>query len=150
MKQLLLFSLFFFSINSSNAQKLRLISSTCQTWAGGQCCSSGVNYRIILEVDDTVSLFKIDTIWIDKQSFSKGSIRPISIAETKLNGKRYFTIEASRLWNNKNAFDIELESEKTEVTPCHKGKACVVYYLGDKKLIQEIKEFKQLQSIAYP
>lgn len=150
MKQLLLLGLFIFSINFSNAQKLKLISSTCQTWAGGQCCSSGVNYRFILEVDDTISLFKIDTIWIDKQSYSKGSIRPISIAETKLNGKRYFTIEASRLWNNKSTFDNEVESEKLEVAPCQTGKACIVYHFGDEKMIQEIKEFVLLHSIAYP
>lgn len=150
MKKILLISLFHLFISISFAQKIKVISSTSQTWAGGQCCSYGINYKIVLESTDTTSLFRFDTVWIDKQSYVKGTARTLTINETIKNGKRYFTIESNGTWNRRDVFDLDMPPDKPEKILAYNGKACIVYHVGEVRCIEEIKKFEVLYPIAYP
>jgi hypothetical protein len=61
--------LFCFACIHLPGQSITLQEATSQNWAGGQCCTQGINYVFTLQPDAKTQTFKLDTLWIGESAF---------------------------------------------------------------------------------
>ena len=122
------------------SQAIRLVSATCQRWAGGICCRSGINYHIQLKVAKRKALVKLDSLWMN------GNCVDISKYNDHVNNKTSSLITLRESVSRENGMTVGNEcfdETKTGVV--------ISYYLnGGKKLMDITPYIKELEFQAYP
>ena len=86
---ILLINLAFFT---AKAQSWQVVEATSQSWSGGVCCRSGVNYNIILESSDTTKKIIIDSVWTESDVFYNGPQKNFYVSQKITNNKLRVTI----------------------------------------------------------
>lgn len=145
--------LFLAIIHTFSAQTITITNATKQSWAGGICCATGTNYQISLKVSGIEKKFKLDTLWIGQKWFEL-SEQNSSLVKSERNGEVYYTINAG-ISENRYYKSIDIEEKivpvKTVFSPAYTGAACIQYRDNNRqKQLLSIKEFKELDFLAYP
>jgi len=151
MKKLILISFILIFANKLSAQEIKVLEATQQSWAGGECCSNGINYIINLESADTVKTIKVDTVWMDGQYYVEKPEHNFTFSKTILNGKEKYQIYFGKSWGKSFYQDTDFTDAKPTIKPpYYKGQALVIYYYKRRRHTIEIEKFTELASIAYP
>ena len=146
----------FFS-RTSLAQSLRLLHATDQTWAGGACCRTGVDYSLTFQ-----SIGKKiipDSLFIGNQAFplvtkEHPGIYP-NLHIQRSGDSTWYSIQVGTSTDRpEQIFPIDTlamghGNSWPGVAPFHRA-ACLVYREGCKRMLLEIAAFEHLPRIAYP
>lgn len=138
-----------------NAQKIKLVSATSQSWSGGVAGHHGTNYLIVIKCSDTAA--KPDTL------YTGGNCYPVNIdkhdtVNRKVDKKTKtvtYTIHAYDSYNDMDFRDTtkRREKEKERAKMPHRnydGAALLVYKIKRAKYTLLIKSLTQLPALNYP
>lgn len=139
-----------FTICNVNAQSVKVIDATSQSWSGGIYGHSGVNYMILLECHDTTKNITIDTVWIGNKSYYNSQQTTINVVKKIAKGKFQYRIAFGESRDLRDTDALRsAKANPNKNSPC-RGKGCVVYHSGRKKEIIEIDKITSLSPLAYP
>jgi len=151
MKKYFLIILILLSIKVLKSQNFEFVEATKQSWTGGICCRTGTNYKISFQSSDTVKTIKVDTVWIGNKCFAENQRHTFSVSKSIQKGKAIYLIQISESTNSRNSDEIDIIEEKTQNPPKYEGEAFIIYHSKKRKLKSvEIKQFKELERLAYP
>lgn len=138
------------------SQELKMNFATEQSWAGGVCCATGINYQINLSVNNTEKKIKLDSLWIGQQAFALNDKDGYNVICTKNTEKTFYTVNVGtrddRYYDHR--YDLkELNDEKKIVyakAPSFSGAALLIYHVNKEIKVLEVAAFKELAPLAYP
>jgi hypothetical protein len=143
-------------INSAISQDFKLIKATSQSWSGGVCCRSGINYFISLQTKNKEII--PDTVWINGNYYSlniNDKENPDQMKRDSKNNATTFTISVGETHDERdNTPDKLINKEDTQdkIIPnkIFQGAALVSYNYKNKQCYFQVKEFEVLPVISYP
>lgn len=149
MRTIFLFILFFLITFTMFAQDIKLRGATSQSWAGGVCCRSGINYVITLESADTTAELKVDTVWVGNTCYYNSDAATISVIRNVVGGKGEYNIQVSEVWDER--VEPYSGSQVPKVKCPYSGEANIICHFKKKypKHIT-VEKFTELDPIAYP
>ena len=140
MKNLILIIITLVSFQTGLSQKN--IEATSQKWHGGICCRTGINYSVSFEMDKIAETMILDKIYLKGTGEIAGTISYTD----KVTGERVYTVSFGTYSDRSG----EIETIQTDNSPAFNGTALILATIDDKPIRIEIKEFKELNPIAYP
>ncbi len=118
-----------------------VIKATSQSWAGGVCCRTGVNYHVTIKTDIPASDLSVKKIWLE------GATQPISGNVTQgPKGQVYITFG---IQSDITGHYIEIKDPDMKEIECE-GAASITLLYGKKEIKVIVKNFETLMMIAYP
>ena len=150
MRKLILLVLCCFALLQVEAQSIKLLEASSQSWSGGVCCRSGVNYVIRLECLDQKQNITIDTVWIGNKAFFKLHPYEFSVEKSLVKGKTIYKVTFGESHDEHKPDGPYSTTGKLSKNPPYKGKNVVVYHDGKKKGVLVIDKINVLSPLAYP
>lgn len=132
-------------VESAQAQQIRFIEGTHQSWSGGICCRHGSNYNLKFKWIPGMENIRIDTLW------THGYCHPINLEVTAMDIQKDSTFKISRaiVWDDNNMYPYH---EKQE--PCYypelQGIFLVYSVNGIRRLLNLKDNLEELVPLAYP
>ncbi len=123
------------------SQQIKIVSATCQHWAGGICCRSGVNYSIQLRVIKVKQSIVLDSLWMEGNcaDISKYKFEKINKSDT------VGVLIQDGITRDEGMPDMNWCFDATK-----KG-VLISYYLGGKKKWLDVTPYLEyLEFIGYP
>ncbi|HXP50564.1 MAG TPA: hypothetical protein VN922_11450 [Bacteroidia bacterium] len=150
----IILTLFVGFVSITNAQSIKVITATSQTWSGGVAGHHGINYVIIIECSDTA--ITPDTVWINGNYFPL-SITAKDTANRKVNRKNHTVTYTIYEWEAYNDMDqthrTSQEQQKANTKNLYRnydGAALISYRLKHRQHSIIVKQFTQLKPLCYP
>lgn len=139
---LLLIAFLFYNYN--NAQTVK--KATRQSWAGGVCCISGVNYNVYLDSKLSIKKVSIHKIWLKNYGLIQGSVSELPNEKNTL----IVSFGYKRNQLDKPILDIKRVETRDADVPAFEGMAMVILIVRGKKVYIEVEDFEDLKKAAYP
>ncbi len=155
MKKIVFILLIASSFAGLKSQNIKLIEATQQSWAGGECCTYGINYMFTLESADTIQSISLDTVWIGNTPHVFDKKQMNYLEKSIVNERMVYKLHLTESWNGREAQGYKVgegyKIEEKPITLCpYPGKATLVFYYQWKKETLTVENFTVLASIAYP
>ena len=155
MNTILLISLLF-TLNLAPPKEVNFIKATSQKWVGGTLNpSTGMNYRIVVQVKKNFRRLKFQKLWIDNQEFNFSVLKhqdTSSAPRYKRNDTVYVVAGYfDKIPNIDQNYSDVVKNIETKPESLPKGDAVIEYKIGKrKKRYLVIDRFEKLDNRILP
>lgn len=148
MKSLLL-SLLVLASTSLMGQGLVLASASSQAWAGGVCCTYGVDYAFTLQGGRAETVLVLDTLWIGLQWYTASGTSRVHTAVTYNASSQTHTISAGYRVNQYEDYFGD-DMQRLPRFPSYKGEALLVCHADGRRKVIVVPAIAELPPIPFP